>query len=78
MSLKTLTIQIYLQTTGALKLTANIGLDTGTAGYDLRAEFMDIGLGASASANVQGLSLYLEGQMCLSAGCSVQVRQIYS
>jgi hypothetical protein len=63
----------WLQATGTLKLTANIGLDFGTAGYDLYAEFMDIGLGASASATLEGLTLYMEGQMCISAGCSVQV-----
>ena len=62
-----------LQATNTLKLTANIGLDSGTAGYDLYAEFMDIGLGADASATLQGLSLYMEGDMCLNPGCSVQV-----
>jgi hypothetical protein len=55
-------------------LTANIGLDSGTAGYDMRAEFMDIGLGASASATLEGLSLYMEASMCIDPGCSLQVK----
>jgi hypothetical protein len=49
-------------------------LDSGTAGYDMRAEFMDIGLGASASATLEGLSLYMEASMCIDPGCSLQVK----
>ena len=46
------------QATGTIKLSANIGLDYGEAGYDARAEFMDIGISASAEAKLTNFALY--------------------
>ena len=61
------------QGTGTIKLSANIGLDYGEAGYDARAEFMDIGISASAGATLENFALYLEAEMCINPGCSLQV-----
>ena len=61
------------QVSSTVKLSASIGLDYGEAGYDVRAEFMDIGISASTAATVQNLALYLEAEICMQPGCSFQI-----
>lgn len=60
-------------TSNNLKLTAHVGLEDATAGYKARAEFMDIGIGASADARIRGVDVYFEADMCVNEGCSLQL-----
>lgn len=58
---------------GQLKLTANVGLGRSSAGYSASASFMDIGVSASASADIAKVDCYLEAEMCLQPGCSLKL-----
>ena len=54
-----------------LSLSANIGINDAKAGYAASAEFMDVGISASADAKIQTVKVYFEAEMCLSSGCSL-------
>ena len=54
-----------------LSLSANIGINDAKAGYAASAEFMDIGISASADAKIQTVKVYFEAEMCLNSGCSL-------
>ena len=60
-------------TSNNLKLTAHVGLSDANAGYSARAEFMDIGIGASADARINGVDVYFEADMCVDQGCSLKL-----
>lgn len=54
-------------------LTAYIGMTNADAGYDAKAEFMGIEVGASADANIKNVQVYFEAEMCLTDGCTLQL-----
>ena len=49
-------------------LTANVGIENGKAGYTARAEFMDIGISASADVKIETVKVYFEAEMCINPG----------
>ena len=58
---------------GKLGLSANIGINDAKAGYGASAEFMDIGISASADAKIETVKVFFEAEMCLASGCSLQL-----
>lgn len=60
---------------GQFKLSANLGIGRSTAGYSASAEFMGIGVSASASATISKVDCFLEAEMCLQSGCKANLKK---
>merc|ERR1719369_222323 len=54
-------------------LTANVGLNDAKAGYSARAEFMDIGVSATADVKISKVDVYFSADMCIQDGCTLQL-----
>ena len=61
----------YDQASNKLTLKANIGITDAKAGYDARAEFQGISVGASADAKISKVNIYFDAEMCLGEGCKL-------
>lgn len=59
---------------GQFKLSANLGIGRSTAGYSASAEFMGIGVSASASATIAKVDCFFEAEMCLQSGCKATLK----
>jgi len=58
-----------------LVLTANLGVNGMDAHYDAKAEFMGVSVHASANAHVDSLTVYLDTQMTLAPGATLQIAE---
>jgi len=58
-----------------LKLLATLALNDASAGYDAKAEFMGISVGAGADVDISSVEVYLEAEMPLVAGAHLTLTQ---
>merc|ERR1712045_1004662 len=59
------------------ELTAMLGLNGPKAHYDARAEFMGIGVGASAKINVADIQIYADMTMTIGSELGFQLKDFY-
>jgi len=59
------------------RLTAYIGLGGTRAHYDASAEFMGISVGASVTADIESITIYLDATMKLEEGATLQLQNFH-
>ena len=59
--------------TSKVTLSANVGIGASKAGYSARAEFMGVGVSASADIDVEKIDVYFDAEMCITEGCTLKL-----
>jgi len=57
-----------------ISLTANIGINDATAGYSAHAEFMGVGVGASADIKISSVSVAFNADTDLGGDCKLNLK----